>query len=512
MIVVLVRMHHIIVRLILGTGIGLAPSGRGLEARGSARCNEKRKRTTNHEIRMDFEGTWVGSGDETECIAVRSCFLLVSVMSSWRLFLRSAAIYGRAAITFLAKKYPFALAIGPALPIAHYGLKARSRSRLEAPVLRTIEEGSRPTCIPSVRTIDRPVLEQKLKRLIYPDPGTIEDLSGSGMFGIVIGPSGTGKTALVRRMCNRDPKGILYFEVFDPLCFAQDLGTAVGMVQRPTSPIDLLLMFISGESYAQYHKIPRGDLGLQYVLAGLEQQALKYKARHGRTPVLVVDGVDLLAKRNKTMFIDLIDRAKFLANSHSLRIVLVSSEGSVLPLVMETSSRSRLADTVEVVDISKEEALKFISYSIPDKLARRIEELCGGRFIHLLLAEAKYYELQEAGEKDIEVLFKSIRNHLLQSSVKLSLKSLLKQPDNERQLYKLILKQVCTKGEVQAQAIAREFDISTERIEVAVDRLVSSNLLRFTHGGDLACYSRLVNWAWENDLIDLGLPNPKKSK
>ena len=94
----------------------------------------------------------MGSGDETECIAVRSCFLLVSVMSSWRLFLRSAAIYGRAAITFLAKKYPFALAIGPALPIAHYGLKARSRSRLEAPVLRTIEEGSRPTCIPSVRT------------------------------------------------------------------------------------------------------------------------------------------------------------------------------------------------------------------------------------------------------------------------------------------------------------------------------------------------------------------------
>jgi late competence protein required for DNA uptake (superfamily II DNA/RNA helicase) len=71
---------------------------------------------------------------------------------------------------------------------------------------------------------------------------------------------------------------------------------------------------------------------MQYVLAGLEEQALKYKSKHDRTLVLVIDGagdiliiydgVDLLAKENKMLFIHLIDRAKYLANSHALKIIL----------------------------------------------------------------------------------------------------------------------------------------------------------------------------------------------
>jgi archaellum biogenesis ATPase FlaH len=347
-------------------------------------------------------------------------------------------------------------------------------------------------------------VEEELKQLIY--PGAMVDLSGKGLFGIVIGPSGTGKTALVRRMCNRDPKGILYFEVFDPRCIAQDLGTVVGMVQQPTSPIDLLFMYISGNSYAQYHKIPSGELGMQYVLAGLEKQALKYKAKHDRTPVLVIDGVDLLAKRNKTMFIDLIDRAKYLANSRALRIILVSSEGSVMPLVMATSSRSRLADTVEVVDISDDEALEFLSNSIPNKLAQRIVELCGGRFVHLLLAEARYCKLQEAGVEDISVLYNSIRDHLVVTNVELNLTTLFKRSNEERQLLKRILQEVF-KDEVpkSLQAIARKLKTNLQSIEVAVNLLVSSNLLRFTHGGAVVYNSKLVKWAFENYLIDLGL-------
>ena len=72
------------------------------------------------------------------------------------------------------------------------------------------------------------------------------------------------------------------------------------MVQQPTSPIDLLLTHLSGDSYAQYHKIPSDESGLQYVLAGLEKQAIKYKAEYNRTPVLIIDGVDLVAKRTGT--------------------------------------------------------------------------------------------------------------------------------------------------------------------------------------------------------------------
>ena len=76
--------------------------------------------------------------------------------------------------------------------------------------------------------------------------GTYSGLSDDeiGLFGVVIGPSGTGKTALIRKICSSDPKGVLYVEVFDPKYLGKDLGTEVGMVQQPTSPIDLLFTYL----------------------------------------------------------------------------------------------------------------------------------------------------------------------------------------------------------------------------------------------------------------------------
>ena len=97
--------------------------------------------------------------------------------------------------------------------IGHFGLKALSRHKLEAPVLRKTE-GSRPECITSESTIDRPLIEQELKQLVSPD--SVGSLISEGLFGIVIGPSGTGKTALMRKVCSSDPEGILYLEMFDP--------------------------------------------------------------------------------------------------------------------------------------------------------------------------------------------------------------------------------------------------------------------------------------------------------
>ena len=134
-----------------------------------------------------------------------------------------------------------------------------------------------------------------------------------------------------------------------------------------------------------------------------------------------------------------------------------------MPLVMATSSRSRLADTVEVLDISDEEALKH--------LIRALKKL----------AEDRYFKLQEAGVEDIDVLYKSIIDYLVLTNVKFSLKTLRQQPIEEWQLHKLILQEVSTNGEVDAKAIARK--LNTQSIEVAVDCLVSSNFLRFTHGG-----------------------------
>ena len=201
------------------------------------------------------------------------------------------------------------------------------------------------------------------------------------------------------------------------------------------------------------------------------------------------------------MFVDLVDRAKYLANARTLKIVLVSSEGIVMPLIIATSSRSRLADTVEVLDISDEEALKLL-INIPNKLAQRIVSVCGGRFVHLMLAKSRYFKLHVSGVEDINALYKSIIDHLVITNVELSIQRLLKHSDKERHLFRLILQEVFTNGEVKAQALARKLNETSGNIDAAVGLLVSSYLLRY--GGAVVFHSRLVKWAFEKNLVDLG--------
>ena len=61
----------------------------------------------------------------------------------------------------------------------------------------------------------------------------------------------------------------------------------------------------------------------------------------GQVPVLVIDGVDLLAKHNEELCCQLITNAKILANRKILNVVLVSSEGSVVPLLNKLSATNR---------------------------------------------------------------------------------------------------------------------------------------------------------------------------
>ena len=43
-------------------------------------------------------------------------------------------------------------------------------------------------------------------------------------FGVIVGPTRTGKSAVVRNVCNKDPKGLLYVEVTEPGKFVQRLA------------------------------------------------------------------------------------------------------------------------------------------------------------------------------------------------------------------------------------------------------------------------------------------------
>ena len=98
-----------------------------------------------------------------------------------------------------------------------------------------------------------------------------------------------------------------------------------------STALDLVLAYLSS-SYCHYYVLPEEDVaGLGVVLGELANAADVYKAKFGKVPVLCVDGVDLLAKRHKTMCEALITLAKVLSNTKRLKLVLISSDGAVMP-------------------------------------------------------------------------------------------------------------------------------------------------------------------------------------
>jgi len=86
------------------------------------------------------------------------------------------------------------------------------------------------------------------------------------------------------------------------------------------------------------------------LLQSLGEAAEEYKVKHNCVPILFIDGVDLLAKHDEKMCRKLITAAKIMANSSVLKIVLISSEGSILPIIEELSARNRV-HIYEVDDI-----------------------------------------------------------------------------------------------------------------------------------------------------------------
>ena len=418
---------------------------------------------------------------------------------------KTAAVFTRTTSTWaltIITKYPkssMAAAAVLSIPFAHYGLISLSRWRLETPILKKIEVGTKPELLPTFITIDRPSLEDDLNVLLHPDK---ED----NKFGVVIGPSGMGKTAVLRKLCCRRPEGVLYYEVFDPVCFAQDLGKVAGMIQRPKGIISFFFTYLTQNSYPQYHVIPSDESAIAYVLDKIGEQAKKFKSKHGRAPVLVIDGIDLLAKDYKQVFLKVVDRAKFLSNSHTLKVILVSGEGSVMPLIEKSSSRSRMAKIVEVEDIPDKEAVHYLNSTVPKELAEKIVSACGGRFVHLSSVILEYRSLKRKSIENIDTQLRSITDFLLTHNVQRDMKSVMTYPPDQRKLQKKIMDYVLSMESISANAV-KELNADAASVKKEIEHLVSANLLRYQSDGSVVFHSRLVQWAMVNNELEFCVEN-----
>ena len=219
-----------------------------------------------------------------------------------------------------------------------------------------------------------------------------------GLVGVVFGPAGTGKSNVVRTVCvekrenqteYKGVSGVIYMEIGSPRQFAYHLAKACGVPVEP-SWYDAVVSKLFTSMRTSLTLPYKDEDALASVLPIIAKGGKEYKKKHGRIPVLFIDGADILAKqKDRSLYTNLVHWAKKCANEDSLQIVLVSSDSHVLALDQQ-SFKSRLADLIEVNDINREQAVQLMThkYHFDEYFAELIYDRLGGRLadIHKVVA------------------------------------------------------------------------------------------------------------------------------
>ena len=199
--------------------------------------------------------------------------------------------------------------------------------------------------------ISRPEILEEVKVAIgFPQrpPGVVsrdvdkDDLNEQKGYCVIVGPSGTGKTVCITHICNESPKGALYVEIVSASSFTSDLAKEISMKTEPSGIIDLALGYLSS-NYKSYHELSDdNEKRLSVIMDVLKEASKMFKAKYKKMPVLFIDGINVLAKKDKELVTSLLTHAKYLANQDLLKVVLISSEGSVMPIIRRFSGANRV--------------------------------------------------------------------------------------------------------------------------------------------------------------------------
>ena len=251
----------------------------------------------------------------------------------------------------------------------------------------------------SEASIERKIEMGLLSNLLDPKPKRIKQ------YGIVIGPHGVGKSTLVRQ-CIRQiekPRGVVYFLAPAVLLpgFITKFRQTVGY-RDPFDPMVRLRRWLHGEKET-LDKVPLAEPEASWY--PLEEKLLtvaqEFKILHKKPAVLVIDGADLIAKKNESFFATLQDFAKLGADMGVLRVVFISSDGVALNILQSRSAISRAAPVLEICEIDDSSAIEYLHKAGVDmpRAELAVSDVTGGSFALML----DYIAKQKSGESHEQI-------------------------------------------------------------------------------------------------------------
>ena len=232
-------------------------------------------------------------------------------------------------------------------------------------------------------TIDRQDLVQDLLLILRPKV--------SKSYAVVVGENGTGKSTAVRKALSalEQPKGAVYFNCPEA---ADEFSIALAQLITFREHVDVKGGFrrrIEFTTKEEKDPDPKDQplATFKTLRQPVMDAAAKFKSKHERPMVLVIDSADILAKQNPAFLNILQDFAKLCADiGNLLRLVFISSDGSALPLLMARSSWSR-ADKppFEIGEIPDDLAVEYLKKKgvREDQAKLAVANLTGGLFASL---------------------------------------------------------------------------------------------------------------------------------
>ena len=261
------------------------------------------------------------------------------------------------------------MCVAGCMPLADCYLKRKATKGLIRPVYAKMEVGLKPTIPVFSTVISRPEVLEEVKVAIgfsQRPPGVVsrdmdkDDLNEIKGSCVIVGPSGTGKTVCTTQICNESPEGALYVEIVSARNFTSDLAKEISMKTKPSGIIDLALGYLSS-NYKLYHEFDDdNEIRLSVILNVLKEASKMFQAKYKKMPVLFIDGIDVLAKKDEELVTSLLSHAKYLANQGLLKVVLISSEGSLLPIIRRFSGANRAPKIFEITDIDDSRATEYL--------------------------------------------------------------------------------------------------------------------------------------------------------